>query len=755
MDGSQIEFGQVVRSVLQGLHRQWPIVAAAVLGMVTIALIYVLTATPQFTATSSIIIDPRVSSGPDTPSAPMLLLSDALVVDSEVEVLLSRELRNRVIDRLDLLNDAEAQPSTGLIDEISTTVRSFIDEYLVDESSSEEAVSAEEALQRRREDIIRAIGDALTVSRTGETYVIAVSFTSPDPVYAARIANALTEQYFLLQAEAVYENTRRVNEWLGQRVELLGQQVVAADQAVEQYKQENGLFNIQNDSLPSQVELASANDQAIAVRGTIVELETNIGQLRQIIANNALNASVDPAVRTPSLTTLQTRFAELVGRERDLSTRFGSGHQLAVRARDEIAATRTQIVEEFQKIVAAESSRLATLRAQDAENQTRIAALRVKASEDAQKMIRLRELEREATSSRTLYESMLGKLNETTQAESFKSAPARVIARAVPPDRKSAPQGKVILALGILGGLVIGAGGAFLREQLDDVFRSATSPEDELGTPLLGLIPNFAIDRRMARRSGHTAPTAAASREKFGDLAELARNAASYRFAVDHPMSMFTETLRALSFAVNSARSEPGASILGITSTEAGEGKSTLSSNFASYMASVGNRVALIDFDFRNPSLTRVMRGSNADQYLGALLKNPHATAGLVANPVLEGACFIGNDGKAMAYDPSDVGFAKSMDIILANLRRDFDLVILDLPPLANLVDARAASNVVDHVVLAIEWGRTKPSLTRSVVYSSPQLRSRLIGAIYTKVKLAAYNKYNSQTPSGYYNYPH
>jgi Uncharacterized protein involved in exopolysaccharide biosynthesis len=747
-DPFHVDIGSLFREILRGARRQAPIIAAACIGTTLLALIYALTAEPQFTASSKIVIDPRVSSGPETPSAPMLLLSDQLLVDSEVEVLRSREMAGRVVDKLNLMEDPEQVEEPGLLTTIMTGTRQFLDSLLLDEPVEEPELTEEDIYNARREALVDWILETLDVSRAGSTYVINVSYTSPDRYFAAKIANTVVEEYFSLQAEATYENTRRLSEWLAERVSYLGERVLESDRAVEDYRRNESLISVKDGRLPSEAEYESSNEQLVETRNELVAVQANVRELQNIIENGFLNAPLDQAVRTSTLTELQARNAELVGRERDLSTRFGANHQLAKRAREEIAATRQQIIEEFQKILEAQTARIAILTRQEAELVARIDSLRNLTSADAAKMIRLRELEREAASNRSLYENMLAKLNQTAQEETFRAAPARIIARATPPEKKSEPRTKVIVAVGLFAGLLLGAGGAFLREQLDNVFRATSSVQDELGVPLLGIVPTFAADRRRLRTLKIGSPSLITN-----TAVPVPAKVRPFRFAADSPTTMFAETLRTILFTLNIQRDGGQGKVVGTTSSRKGEGKSVLSGNLATYAAASGWRVALVDFDIRARTLAQALSQPAVTPTLTELIADPYSLNRLTPDPRLGNICFITNNGDTLAHNAGSVNFVASFERLIGELRDRFDLIVIDLPPAAALVDSRIAAKLVDHMLFAVEWGATDRKIARNIVMGNYILRSKLIGAVFTKVKLNAYYRFNADSPPEYFDY--
>ena len=748
-DPALIDLGETVRAAVATLWRQRFLIAAIVAAFLAFAIFRIMTAVPQFTATASIIIDPRISAGQGAKTAPSLLVNDALVVDSEVRVLKSRELASRLIDRLGLLDEERAPSEPGVIARAGNFIRNLFGTVLEDATPEEIVLDEGTIQQRRRESVRRSLLRGLDVARSGETYVIDISYTSPDPAFSAEVANALVEEYFLSQAETSFENTRRVNEWLGERVESLAGSVATADEAVEAYRTENDLFSVGGgDLLPSQAELTVANNELINIRSEIVRANASLAQLEQAIAEGTIDVTIDSDARPAALNELRQDYAELVARDLDYSSRLGENHILVRRTRDELSRTRSLILDEFRKVAATLRSRLQTLQRRSDETSLRIVGLRASSADDALKSIRLRELQREASSKRKLYETMLQRLDETSEQEGFQVSPARVIAYAVPPDKKSAPQSKLIVALSLFGGLVLGGGIALGREALDDVFRKPDDVE-ALGIPFIGMVPMNTDDKRMVK-SGSGEGITRREAIKRG----LSKSGAKLRFAADYPSSMFAETIRSLAATLARSRTQRGGCVvLGFTSVQKGEGKSTLAGNFATAQASRGFRVAMLDLDLRSPQLTSALMELPEANLLDNLIEEPELLAQCEQSEGLMGVTLIGNGGRNGPLTLSDPNVIESIGVLIERMKPSFDYIVADLTPMSGLIDARLGANVVDQIVMAIEWGRTSESRVKSVLATNHEVRSRLAGVIFTKAKLRAYSSYNGAAAREYYGY--
>lgn len=746
-----VDISSTVRAVVAGLLRQRFVIAAITAAFVALGLAYAMTATPTFTSTASVLVDPRIPSSPTTgaTAAPILLLSDQLVVDSEVKVLQSRELSARLLDRIKEIG-RQPPPEGSIFDVVSEAVdaaRNAVEGLTG--GTRDVVVDSETALLRAREAERLALVRNLAIERSGETYVIDVAYSSTSPAFAATVVNTLVDEYFLLQAQAALENTRRLNDWLSARVANLAEEVAAADAAVDSYRLANNLFGVDDESVNSSVrnELAEANAQLITTRSELIDIDAQIDQLNNAIATDVVSVSVDPETST-TIGELRRSYFEKVDRARELAQQLGPDHALVLTARANTERARDLIVEELGNAAEALRVRRATFAAQAQTTQLRIDDLQRAIGEEDQKSIRLRQLQNGADAKRTLYQSLLQQLNDTAQKESFAPTPARIIARAVPADQKSAPNAKLVVVLAMFGGLVFGSAIAFLREELNDSLVRVDDVEHGLDLPLIGLAPLIGDDMRRLRRWGVKVPQGQHKALRFGR-----RPNQNLRFAADFPRSMRAETLRNLDARIAGDPNAPRRCVVvGLTSAKKGEGKSTLCANFAVMKADRGHRVAVLDLDVRALGFTGLARSVSKQNMLDGLLAGTSKLGDVVPSAHLSGVHVI-SPGRRDAVILSEPDTLRALARLIADMRTSFDYVIVDLPPLTGLVDAELAAQLTDQMVLVVEWGRTRLGQLKHLLSVNGRVRQSLVGAIYSKVRLKSYVDYNGRAIEDYYSY--
>ena len=294
----------------------------------------------------------------------------------------------------------------------------------------------------------------------------------------------------------------------------------------------------------------------------------------------------------------------------------------------------------------------------------------------------------------------------------------------------------MILALGLFGGLALGAGLGLLRDIMDRVFRTAAQVEAMLHMPCLSLVPLLKeVEPKQLPRELQQAGKGVGQRT-------IVRHSGVFWAVTEMPLSRFAESIRLIKLAIDLNVTTPSNKVVGITSSLPNEGKSTIAAALALLMAHSGARVIVVDCDLRNPSLSRSLA--------------PAAKAGLVE--VISGGCsldeaiwrepktnlaFLPTVKKKPLFHSSEMLSAPATKQLFDNLRAAYDYIIVDLPPLAPVVDVRATTRLIDCFILAVEWASTKTDVVQHALHTSPSLHNALIGAVLSKTDMQAMKRYD------------
>ncbi|WP_182422190.1 polysaccharide biosynthesis tyrosine autokinase [Aureimonas sp. ME7] len=724
--------------ILAIARRQWRVVAVLGVAGALLGLAYVATAVPQFTASSNLLIDTGGNKLLDELSISGVSLADETTILSQVELLRSDEIAGDVVDRLDLLNNPVfSEPSASPIAAIRGALGSVLS--LVGLSGDDDVV---QSAQEKRQLAVEALVKNLGVERVGRSSVLEISYTSPDAALAAQIADAFANAYLADQLDSKYEATRRASSWLQQRIEELRQRSLQSDQAVQAFRAENGLISA-GGQLVSDQQLSELNTQLITARNEVSTAKARLDRIQELVTSGDTNAVVAGSLDNSVVNALRTRYLDAAKREADISNRLGRDHQQAVRLRQEMAEYSRLMFGELQRLSASYQGDYQVALAREQSLQTSVERATGVSAAANQQQVQLRELEREADTYRNLYQTFLQRYQEAVQQESFPVTEARIITKAQPPLKPSKPKKLMLLALATILGLGAGAGLGAFREFRDRFFRTSEQVKDSLGLEPLGLVSRVA-HAAVPRPS----PEELKSRD---DGRLLVRTSNVSRYVVDHPMSSFAETMRGSKIAADLTIDSDGGKVIGVASVLPGEGKSTVAANLASLLALQGARTLLIDCDLRNPGLTRALA--------------PHATAGLIE------ALLEDRPIETVTYRDSDTGLlvipavvqrriphtselltSHAMSTLLKDARQKFDYVVVDLPPVNAVVDARAFESRVDGFVFVVEWGRTARRVVRSALAGNPRIADKCLGVVLNKVDADKMRYYQEFGSNEYYN---
>jgi succinoglycan biosynthesis transport protein ExoP len=222
------------------------------------------------------------------------------------------------------------------------------------------------------------------------------------------------------------------------------------------------------------------------------------------------------------------------------------------------------------------------------------------------------------------------------------------------------------------------------------------------------------------------------------------------RQVVEQPLSGFAEAFRSIKIAADIGGSTRNQKVIAITSTVPGEGKSTVSANLAQLIAHSGKRVILLDGDLRNPTLTRAM-APGAKTGLMEVLNNQMTLNSVFWTDEETGLNFVPTLLKSKTAHTNEILASDSFKKFVDGLRNSYDYVIIDLSPLAPVVDVRATTKIVDSYIYVVEWGKTRKSLVQQLLRGTPELSDLLLGVVLNKADIRVMGRYEDYYGS-YYN---
>jgi succinoglycan biosynthesis transport protein ExoP len=692
-----------LRSVFQILQRNRIWVLGFPLVALLLGVLYIIVTPPLFTATTSLLIDPRRVQAFRQEALSGDMTFDTATVESQIQTILSDRVALDVVRRLRLLADPEFGQSRGLLSGIfGPILRALFGEGEV------------RSVEQRTAEMVELLKSNLVVRRIGLSYAIDVSYTDRSPQRAAQLANAFAESYILDQLESKFEVTQRASAWLQERIRELRERATAADRAVTEFRVANSITDVGGGRLISDQQLTELTSQMTAARAQVAEAQARLDRIIEVNRSGVPDAAVTDAIRNEVIVRLRQRYLDASQREGEWSRRYGPNHGAVVQLRSEMTEARRAISAELQRIEQTYRSDLEIARARAESITQSMAQLLNTSNEVRQAQITLRELESQSQSYRSLYDSFMQRYMFAVQAQSFPLTEARVITQATVPFRKSAPRTPVVLAASFSLGLILGFGFVFGREYLDRAVRTQEQLDAITGVNCVAILPDVSV----------------------------AGGAAPLDYVLREPLSQFAEGIRSIKVSLDMFALSGDAKLIGVVSAISGEGKTTIALNLARLMAKGGSRALLIDADLWNPELSRSV-ASEAQVGLLEVVRGNVPLADALWHDAVSGLSILPAVLSVRAHHFShELLNSPAMKRLLQQARADFDYVILDLPPIGAVVDARAMAPALDGFLLVAQWGRTKSDVLRRALAAAPGVAERLMGSILNRASVRSLQGY-------------
>jgi polysaccharide biosynthesis transport protein len=710
-----------IPGIVRTLRRRWRLVVIGCLIGLTLAVLYIVLATPLYTSTARILIDTRMNQNLQMQKIVEDTYVDTSLVDSQVQILSSEGIILPIIKSMNLAHDSEfvgppdtlgAQILWQIKDLISSVKKSLglNGSSTVDSDTRLERIAVETFLKR------------LTAKREDLTYVIDISFASEDPNKAARIANAVAGGYIAANLEAKIRSTKLASQWLQDRLIELKVQATDADRALQSYKAANNLVNTDRGLLNNE-QLSDLNTQLISARTATAESKARLDRIQQISKEGIPDATVTDALNNSVITRLRAQYLDADARAADLTARVGKVHTTVVKLREQMDELSKSIRNEEQRIADAYASDYEIAKARERSLSDSMSQLVREAGTSSQAQVTMRDLESSADTYRNLYNTFLQKFQETTQTQTIPVTDARIVTMASTPLGKSAPKSALVLAGGLMLGLFMAAGVAIARELTVNVFQTPNEVEQTTGVHCLGILPIVTANpTRALWFHGATKLRRAALDTKEG----------IEEFVLDAPHSRFTETLRNLKILINAAQLVREVRVIGVVSSVAKEGKTTVVANLGALVASTGARTLIIDGDLHQRSLTAKLAPDACEGLIEALA-DPSRLATLVCKrqrsrlDVLP--CVLEN----RIPNAADFLGSPQMEQLLVAARKTYDYIIIELAPVMSVVDVKVIERFIDSFIFVVEWGQSKRSLVLEALSDAQIIRERLVGIVLNK----------------------
>jgi len=643
-DDDEIDLMELFRALWRG---KWVIALSALVAVVLGGYYAVGVAEPQYRATAQLTLEVRTGQVVDLESVMTGVSTEQAALNTEIEIITSRRILGKLVDERDLTRDPEFNPALEPPSALARA-RGVLAGWL---GGSDGAGTPGEAYEKTpRDKAIDILRQKLSASVQRDTYVFNISATTGDAEKSARILNTLADLYLQEQIAVKFEATEQAVAWLSKRVTELEADLREKEDTLKAARSETELI--------SPEALEGLNLQAKNLRERLEEMRAGVDSARADLERlTALRAAGDRAAAAEAAgdATLRRLLQSLREGEPDAAAMFDQRLDALVGRAEEAYDRQLS-----QANALAESYR----------------TLQERIERQSSDLVRIEQMTREVETTRTLYETFLTRLKETTVQRGLQQADSRVLSDAIPGE-KVAPRTALILALSMVLGLMAGAAIVLVRQFLHDTFRAAEDLERATGLPVLGQIPKLPVRER---------------KDLIGYLK-------------DRPTSAPAEAIRNLRTSLLLSDIDHPPQIIMSTSALPGEGKTTQAVALAQNLAGLDKTVLLIEGDIRRRTFAQYFSDVPAGGVLSAL------SGEVPLNEVVFHDARVGADilmGEKSRANAADLFSSDKFRAFLARAREGYDCVIIDTPPVLVVPDARVIGQHADAILFSVAWDKTQ-----------------------------------------------
>lgn len=646
-----------------------------------------------FEATTSVLIEPRKVDTTGTAAVVSGLPADTNVVDTQARLIASPTVALRVVRDLKLVNDRHYVSA-----ELTEKEHSAADAHNAARLAAAGASEGEGAA------VSRLLKD-VAVRRSGLTYVIDITAHARSAELSAQIANSFARNYIAITDQARNNTTQAAAGFVQEGAAKMREQAMRDDQALQSYRIAHNLMSADGSTL-AEHQIADLGTQIAQAKAALAQ-QKGLYNAAQSQVGHGGGADVNAVLSSETIRQLRTQEATVSGQLATLQARYGDLHPDVISTRDNLADIRRHITAERDRILSGLKANVQVAQMNLDSLQSSYNGVQGSLASNNSAMTGMGDLQRKADASAAIYTAFLERAKQATAQIQSPSPDASIAALAREPIVPIWPNLPLTVLLG--GVLALGAGAVAIAigEYLDRTVHDRDEMETLVGVNYAGALPD------LRRRKNGMSPT-------------------SYLMA--RPYSLFTEAMRNLLTFIELGGQE-SSRVIAITSSLPGEGKTTTAVCLARTLAMSGRRVVLVDGDFRRRSASALMApwltpdqlqaSSISANWSERLIKDSESSLAFLPAPV---------DGKA----PTQVSVEEAEELF-AQLRRDFEYVIVDTAPVLGLAETRTLARAADAVMLVIRWQKTSSRAALAAATTLRECQANVIGGLFSMIDVRAY----------------
>ncbi|HRG54583.1 MAG: polysaccharide biosynthesis tyrosine autokinase [Opitutaceae bacterium] len=664
-------------------ERAWYIVLVFTL-IFSAATIFTFTRTPLFQSVASVQVFRRDQVVMQVQSVGDNEIRSAEDLNTQVKVLESFAIIQRVADRL-----------TG------EDLKTFLAPYRKD--SAEVPVTPAEVIFKNRKIVPVRL-----------SLVLQVQYSHPDKFIAAKVANLFIDEYIAYNSRLRIEDSMKAVDDLKERAEQQKKKVEELAINLQAYREKNKMVSLDKGKDIVTEKLKALNAYVTQTTARLNEAEIRWRQVQERKATPALLLDL-PFISSQSLI---TQLVQQVAAQKivisQLREHYRDKHPKMIEAVNSLAQTERELSRAIDSTAATFEADFQTAKRNDEEARANLVRQEAESLQTDRFAVEYSNLERDLGINEHLLNNILGRMRETSMSSTIETQSARVVDRAAPALKPYSPNIPLNLALGFLGGLALGTAFAFFVAYIDDRVKSSFDIESVVGLPLVGIVPEI-------------------KRLEQPEKAQI---------VVNNQDKQVVEAFLTLHSSLRLKDESKRAQAILVTSTIPGEGKSFTTTNLALTFAAHGEKVVIIDCDLRKPNVHKSFRLENLKGVIDicagtqtidqVVFKNVHPNLDVIA-------------AGGRAKNPTQILNSKNFELMLSDLRKRYDRIFVDTPPLAAVSDALIVLPLLDGSLFTIFFNRVRRKAAQFSARKLLEVNVPCFGAVLNGLNLAVSGYYYAQ----------
>lgn len=700
------------------MRSKWKILGFSFFTTLLVA-VFVAGMAPVYRATSSLLLESDQDKTVSIDTVYSIDTSRKEYFLTQYEILKSRSIAEQVITKLNLSEHPEFIPSEnkGLL----TQTKSFLKNLLPIAKKPSQTDTEAESL-RTQIALINNVQSRISINPVNKTQLVNISFEANDPKLAALVANSITDAYISRGLSSQLNSTKKAASWVSNQLDELRVNLEVSNEALQAYRLKENLIDIESKGVRSIAsdELESLTRSYLAAKEKRFRSET----IARFVSNEKYN-DINSLLSLPEISSHESiraiKRVEIEAEKKlsELSLRYGDKHPKLVSAKAELTAIQENLKEQVNKLVTGIAKELSA--AQENENRLKqtLESEKAKFQIITNKEQGYLKLTREVESNRNLYDAFLQRFKEMNITTNLNTQNAQVIDAAEIPLSPVKPKKSLLVILAFIASFGFAVVLTFVLDALNDSFRSAVEIESKLRLRLLGLVPLIKVKQK-----------------KVLPL---------YAF-FETEYKIFSEAIRTLRTGFVLSNLDTSSKVVLITSSVPGEGKTTTAVNISFAMAQM-EKTLLIEADMRRPSFTKIFSLAPYQNGLSDVISGSEKLTDSIIHDEKSGLDIL--SAGIIPPNPLELLSSDKFQVLLEQLKTQYDRIIIDSPPTLAVSDALLLSNCVDSVIYVVRSESTKQGVAKQGIDRLLEVQAKIDGVVLNRVHIKKANR--STQYAGYY----